>query len=217
MTRRYPVRLRIRTGPDDGVTLMEMVVAMTVTAIFMTMFTTAVVQIYGVLDRNDATSTVQAQLNVAFVRLDREIRYAAGITAPGLGSGGSTDWYVEYLNTGTSMCGQLRLHLATGDTVRSLQLRTWASSGSPTAAWVTLASGLTASGAGGVPFAVLPADTTSDFVRLRLTVTAQSGAGKTGAARATDVTFTALNSRPPLDPQTGQPVPVDPSVCTQGR
>jgi prepilin-type N-terminal cleavage/methylation domain-containing protein len=210
---RYLGRLRIRTGPDDGVTLMEMVVAMTITAMFMAMFTTAIVQIYGVLDRSDATSTVQAQLNIAFLRLDGELRYAAGITTPGLGSAGSTDWYVEYLNTGTSTCSQLRLHLAPGDTTRSLQWRSWTSAGSPPPGWITLASGLTAT----TPFTVLPADATSDFVRLELTVTAQSGSGRTGTSRLTDVTFAALNSRPPTDPQTGELVPVDPSVCIQGR
>lgn len=211
MIRRHLARLR--TGPDDGVTLMEMVIAMTITAMFMSMFTAAVLQMYGVLDRSDSTSVVQAQLNVAFLRVDREIRYAAGITTPGQGSGGSTDWYVEYLNTATSTCGQLRLHLATGDTTKSLQMRTWGSAASPPSSWTTLASGLTAT----TPFTVMAADDTSDFERLELVVTAQSGNGRTAASRLSDITFTALNSRPQTDPQTGDLVPIDPSICIQGR
>jgi prepilin-type N-terminal cleavage/methylation domain-containing protein len=211
VTRRLVERVRLRAGPDDGVTLLEMVVAMTLMTLFMAMFTGAVVQMFGVLDRGDATSTVQAQLNVAFLRLDREIRYAAGITTPGQGTGG--DWYVEYLTSTTSTCGQLRLHVATGAPTASLQLRSWSTTGSPPPGWTTLATGLAA----GQPFSVKPADATSNFVRLELTVTASSGAARYQTSRRTDVTFTALNSRPETDPQTGDLIQIDMSACQQGR
>jgi hypothetical protein len=206
-----------RAGPDDGITLLELTVAMTIMSFFTAMFTAAVVQMYGVLDRGDATTTVQAQLNITFLRLDREIRYAAGITPAGRGTGG--EWYVEYLNRTTLTCGQLRLHRASGDLTSSLQLRSWptpadlTTPGTPPSGWTTLATGLSA----GTPFVVWSADATSNYARLELKVTARSGAGKTQASRKTDVTFTALDSRPQTDLKTGDLIPINPTVCQQGR
>jgi prepilin-type N-terminal cleavage/methylation domain-containing protein len=192
---------------DEGVTLIEMVVAMMLTSIFMTIFTTGVLQVFGVVDRSDSVSIVQSQLNTVFLRLDKEIRYAAGITAPGsVTGGGYTNTYVEYLSG--QRCGQLRLHVATGAATGQLQERTWPVSGSPGATWSTLATGVS----GSPPFTFLPADATSNFQRLRLTLSASSGTGRTAASRRTDVTFTAVNSQ-----ITANGAPADPSGCVQGR
>ncbi len=68
-----------------------------------------------------------------------------------------------------------------------------------------------------VVFTVFDADAVSNFERLEVIVTTQAGTGITAASRPTDITFTALNSRPVLDKNTNTLKPPDGSGCTQGR
>jgi prepilin-type N-terminal cleavage/methylation domain-containing protein len=203
-------------GREDGITLIEMVVAMTLMAIFMTMFTGAMLQVYGSIDRGDATSTVQSQLHVAFLRLDRDIRYASALTTPGTDSGtGYLDMYVEYLTVGTSAktCSQLRLHLPTGQP-GTLQWRSWTYGNSPGPSWSILASGVSTSQPNA--FVVFGLDAESDFERLELNLTTRSGNGTTAASVLTDIKFTALNSRP-VDDGSGTLAAPDGSGCQVGR
>jgi type II secretory pathway pseudopilin PulG len=189
-----------RRGPDDGITLVEVVVAMSIMSIVMAMFTTAILQMYRSANRNESASTAQSQLHLAFQRLDKEIRYASGLSTPGLVGG---DPYVEYLtvNTGTRACTELRLHLATGQ----LQRRTWTQGVAPQpGGWTALASNLDP----GTPFTVTVADPTYNFQRLRLTLSASAGNGNDAVVRQSDVTFTALNTSLATSSAT---------VCAEGR
>ncbi len=208
-------RLPRDAGPDDGVTLIEVVVSMTLMSIFMTMFTGALLQVYGTLERSDSTTVVQSQLNVAFLHLDRDIRYASALTTPGNGTGANTaDSYVEYMTVGAgTTCTQLRLHLSGSS--GTLQTRTWVLGNSPASTWNTLASGVTTPNANA--FAVYNADAVSNFERLEVTLTGASGAGTTRASRLADITFTALNSRPVMNRTTQTLAPPDGSGCVQGR
>jgi len=183
---------RQRTGPgreggDRGFTLVEILVSMSIMAVFMAMFTGLVVQMFRSANKSSATAAAQSQVNIAFLRLDEEIRYAAGISTPG--SVGA-DSYVEYLttNTGGPICTELRLNAASGQ----LQRRTWTRGVSPVTptGWIPLASDVTSA----APFTFSPADATFNFQRLRLKLVASSGSGGTAAARQLDVTFTALNT-----------------------
>ena len=65
---------------ESGVTLIELVVSMTIMAVMMTVFTTAVVQMYQAANKTESMSNAQAELNNVFLRLDRIVRYAAGIS-----------------------------------------------------------------------------------------------------------------------------------------
>ena len=174
-----------RPAGDAGVTMIEVVVAMTVTAVFMAMFTGGVLLMFRSANRTQAVSTAQSDVNTAFLRLDTEIRYAAGISAPGIVS---DDTYVEYvtLNTGTPLCTELRLDVAT----RQLQRRTWIRGSSPLTptSWLPMASNVSSA----QPFTFTPPDDTFTFQRLELDVT--SDGGGTAATRQTDVTFTAMNT-----------------------
>jgi type II secretory pathway pseudopilin PulG len=190
---------------DTGITLAEVVVSMSIMSVLMAVFTVGIVQMYRSANHNESVSTAQSQLNVAFLRLDKEIRYAAAISTPGaVGS----DFYVEYLTTsaGARRCSQLRLHAAD----RQLQLRTWTqgSPDGPATAWVPLASGVGADS--DQPFAPDP-DNASRFERLRLTLVATYGPRDRPTSMS--ITFTALNSVRGQDGGTGtQPVP-DQDVC----
>ena len=68
----------------------------------MAMVTSGMIQIYRSVGRTEAVSTAQSQLSIAFLRLDREIRYAQAVATPGAADGdeqvaAGQDQYVEYL------------------------------------------------------------------------------------------------------------------------
>lgn len=189
-----------RSAGDAGITLIEVVTAMSIMSVFMALFTAGILQIYHFTNRNESVSTVRSQVDIAFVRLEKEIRYASAISAPGAIG---TDQYVEYLVTssGTPTCVGLRLHAAT----RQLQRRQWQQGESPAAdAWRVLASGVSSPQA----FTVSAADATFDYQRLGLDLTANAGSGRSAASAQVSVTFTALN--------TSADTPND-AVCTDAR
>lgn len=188
-----------RRRDDAGLTLIEVIVAMSIMSVLMTVVTGAVLQIYHAVNQVDSLSEAQTQINAAFIRLDREIRYARGVSTPALVSG---DYYVEYLRSVNSVdtCVELRLRSTTDE----LQRREWTKNMSPLvpSAWTTLAAEVTAT----TPFTVTAANTNSltgfRYQRLTLAMTAvvgggtpnNPGAGRAGATRETNVTFTALNA-----------------------
>ena len=216
MTTRRP-STAVRRG-DAGVTLIEVVVAMSIMSILMVIVTGAVLQIYHSVNEVDSLAEAQTQINTAFIRLDREVRYARGVSDPALVGG---DYYVEYLRSVNSVdtCVELRLRTTTDE----LQRREWTKNMSPLVpgGWTTLASHVTAT----TPFTVTAADTTSltgfRAQRLTLAMTAvvgggspsNAGAGRAGANRETNVTFTALNATEPP----GSTGATYATTCTEAR
>ncbi len=183
-TARHRGRRRDAAGGDDaGVTLIELMVAMTLTSAVLVLFTGAVVQLYGTANRAESIGVAQARLQTALQRLDKEVRYTSDITAAGSVGGA---WYVELLTTvGTPTCIQLRMQDG------RLQRRTWTENQIATTAtaWQPLASGVRAAGVA-APFTMLPADATVSYERLRLRLATDAGAD----SAETDITFTALNT-----------------------
>lgn len=177
-------------------------ITMAIMAIVMTIVTTAVIQIYRSVNKNEAVSSARFSLNQTFIRLDKEIRYAANISKPGAVG---ADQYVEFLvtNTGTATCVELRLN-ASGE----LQRRSWAQQGGTPGVWFTLASNLSSA----APF-TRPAAESFAFQRLRLNINSVTGSGATKTTRQTDITFTALNT---TAMNTSAAATSD-AVCTEGR
>jgi type II secretory pathway pseudopilin PulG len=174
-------------GADDGgFTMMETVVSMTLMAIFLAMFTTAIVSLYGTSNKADAISQTSVQLNTAFERVDRQIRYAAAISAPNNLVTPGNAWYTEFVNTttGQDVCTQLRL---VGGV---LSERTWTGLPSSTPGFTVLASNLTQPTS--TPFTFYAASGTQTQQRLRLTVAAPVATAKTNSGL--NVTFSAMNS-----------------------
>jgi prepilin-type N-terminal cleavage/methylation domain-containing protein len=199
------------TRDDEGVTMIEVVVSLTLMAVLMTIFTTAVIQVYRSVNQTEAISSGQSQLNNVFLRLDKEVRYASGISLPArLASG---DWYVEYLNTnrGDETCTELRL-TAGG----LLQRRTWDRNRAPIApsGWSVLASNL-ATVAGSNPFEFIPADPAaasgalagSNFHQLRIALAALGGRDNKKIAESS-ITLAALNT---------SVATTSADTCTEGR
>jgi hypothetical protein len=181
--------------------MVDVVVSMTLLSVFMAIFTGGTVRMYRSATLIQATANAQTQITTVFLRLDTEIRYAAGISEP---NPAGADRYVEYLttNTGDGVCIELRLNGAS----QQLQRRTWPQGANPLVptAWVPLASAVSSS----QPFTYLAPDTKYNFQRLQLQLDATIGAGGSQVVKHTDVTFTALNTT--LSPST-------PEVCTEGR
>lgn len=198
---RHGIRSRmasVRDGGDDtGLSLLELVVGLTVMAIFMTMFTAAVSMMYNATSKSEAMGDTASQLNVAFSRLDKSVRYAAAIAPPGTSDG---TWYVEWQTTytGTPVCTQLRLDADAGQ----LQQRTWSldsdGDASGLTSWQPLASGLTLTdpdtGSAVQPFSYDGPTGTMPYEQLTFHLIAAS-TGRTGVTTSvSDVTFTAFNS-----------------------
>jgi prepilin-type N-terminal cleavage/methylation domain-containing protein len=174
-------------GDDSGLTLIEMVVAITVLSVAMILFTGGMIQIYTNLNKTESLSGVQAQLNEAFLRLDKEIRYASSIGAP---DAEAPDYYIRYLitNTGSPTCVELKLD----GTAKKLLRRNWThTTGTPAVtAWLPLATNVTAT----TPFVVNDAMGPRLTPQLVVRVRAANGAAGDATSRATEVTFTALNA-----------------------
>ena len=107
-------------APDDGFSLMETMVGMGIMSIFMAIFTGAVIGMFTAANKVSTINQSASQLNLAFSRLDKQVRYAAAISPEGQSGG---NWYVEFLttNTGTSVCSQLKVD----PTTVSCCERTW--------------------------------------------------------------------------------------------
>jgi type II secretory pathway pseudopilin PulG len=189
---------------DVGFSLAEIMVTMGIMSILMVIVTTAILQVYRTSAATESLSSAQAQLQVAFQRADKELRYASWIDVP---AKVGTTWYVEYAGADVTTCGQLRLltpAVSTGSTDAGgvLQLVRW-TAGTPLAAGVqgqTLASTLVTDGAdppfalqtgGDQPYAGgVGGSFATDFQRLRMRLTTRVGDRTTQV----DTTFTALNS-----------------------
>jgi prepilin-type N-terminal cleavage/methylation domain-containing protein len=186
-------RWRSESG-DAGFTMTEVIVALSVMSVAMALFGGGLLQIYSTANNGEALSLAAGQAHTAFVRLDRDVRYAYGISAPA--TVGATRTYVEYTTTtlnGTITCTQLRVDTATG----LLQMRNRntppnAAPGSGTiSSWSALASYLT-----GTQSITRNAADASDrhYQELVMTLTFRAGSGVTAKSRFASYTFTALNT-----------------------
>jgi hypothetical protein len=197
------LRERLPAG-DAGTSLMELVIGMAVMAIFMSIFTGAVVSMGQTINKVEAVTISSTQVNQAFLRLDKLVRYAAAITnASPMSTSTSTtptisgDWYVELdTTTATSeICTQLRVDS------KQLQQRTWTVTGSTFSTpsnFSAMASGITNGGVAAgpdQPFGPPPAaaGASTNFQRLSITLVATSGSTSSSTTRSS-VSFTALNS-----------------------
>lgn len=206
---------------DDGYSLIEVMMAMVCMSILMTLVTSAIIQIYHSVNSVDAVSAAQTQVDTTFERLDKEIRYARGISDPGTVN---SNQYVEYLLNSDSVdtCVELRMNNTTGE----LQRRQWVKNQTPLAptGWQILASSVTATTPFTVTAAVPVLPTDFRYQRLTLDVTSVTGggaglsaaSGRAGSQRETNVTFTALNATGDGNTANGN-ANANATICTEAR
>jgi hypothetical protein len=188
--------LRSRPAGDEGTSLMELIIGMAIMAIFMSMFTGAIVLMTSTANKVEAVTSSAGQVNQAFLRMDKLVRYASMISAPARSTvaGGTGDWYVELSipnSAGAAICTQLRDDLTT----QQLQQRTWNVTSdqvaSAASAWQPIASSITNTAAD-VPF-VAGTNTKSLFKQLQINLTSTI-IHPTKSTSSASATFTALNS-----------------------
>ena len=132
-----------RRHEDDGFSLPEMLIAMTIFAAFLAVITATVSTMFQDIRHTTTVNYAAAQNARAFNAFDQEIRPASGVNIPGLGTNGQ-DFYIEFLTTtlqGAPVCRQWRLVVSTDQ----LQQRSWTpvTSGTPTvSAWTLVANGI---------------------------------------------------------------------------
>ena len=188
-----------RLRDDEGLTLFEVLISMTIMAVVMSVFTGGVLLMYRTLNRADADAVVQLRTTTAFTRLEREIRYAKRIFTQVAETNG---WTVRFVmvdpDDGVEKCVQLWLPATDndGDAGRvTLVERRWPTTGASTAGtFRALAPGFTPPA--GTPFAVQPLDDDSNFDRLTVTLSTGQGAAGRGAAQSYNLTYTAQNTVP---------------------
>jgi hypothetical protein len=199
--------LRRKLRDDRGVTLAEMAVTTGIMSAVMAIFTTAIIQLFQAGNKNELVALTQAQLNTAFLRLDRELRYAAGFSAP---RDDGTNWYVEYVNTGTLTgkpeCAQLRLDAAT----KTLRRQVWPQQKGvgPTGKFAVLANNVIVDRDKKSVFTLADPLKVTTFQQLTIVLVVATNPGRGQTESRTELTFTALNSRAGTDTAT---------VCPEAR
>jgi prepilin-type N-terminal cleavage/methylation domain-containing protein len=201
--RRLHQRLRRLRGADDaGMSLIEVLVSATIMSIVMAIATAGMLQMYKSFGSSELAQIGQAQMHNTFTKLDREIRYASYVSAPGKVG---TTWYVEYkyLDGSTLKCIELAL-AGTG----KLERRSWPVGDTTTATSVMVLASTVASVTTPASNPFSAADGTHfQGLRIRFKDTTASNA-------ATDMTFTALNS---ADALTANPTAATRTDCTERR
>lgn len=193
--------MRTRLSDDTGISLLEVIVGMVLMGIFMSIFVTALVSMTNAQSKSRSVAQTSQNIGQGFVRLDKTVRYATAISAPGTGSP-SGDWYVEYTTptAGAQTCTQLRVDIAT----KQLQQRSWQVVNSAAAGltgWTPLASEITngaaAAGSADQPFVRPAPGATADYQQLTMTLASVAGPANGATKSGTSFTFTAINSSLP--------------------
>ena len=197
----------VRDEGERGTSLIELIVGMGIMTICGAIFLGSAVTLSKVTAKTQAVTDTASQTNLAYLSLDKTVRYASAIASPGKGSSGN--WYVEFRDTtsGSEVCTQLRINNAT----QRLEQRSWdgGSTPVPLPAFRQLGTGFTngtaARTASDRPFILLSDPVNRDDDHLapgtanhqQLIITLMSKSGSTiGSSSSSESSFTltALNS-----------------------
>lgn len=183
---------------DEGMTLVELIVAMGIFLVVISVFMGGVVIMTRGTVRADVTAASGDSVRNVFQRLERQVRYAESINYPGTGASGAR--YVEFRTsakvstTGDAMCTQWRWVPSTGQ----LQSRTWRDAASTVVpGWTTVVTDVLAdSSTSGrpYPFQVHQAIAAKSQPRQRLTLRLTVGNPQAPAGVDSETVFVARNS-----------------------
>jgi prepilin-type N-terminal cleavage/methylation domain-containing protein len=198
---------------DEGFSLVEIIVVLSITSLIGAIFTTAILQLYKTANAEDADFVTQSQTSQALLRLERQVRYAYSI---GTVHTEGTIPYVEYLvmapvagqTTLVKRCTQMRL-TGTDPNNQQLQSRYWTQGAAGTVTgWTPLAGNLVATGS--MPFIRTSPTAAINHQLLTVRLAARSGT----STKTSTMTFTALNtySSGALD-TSGNPIAVTAEPC----
>jgi prepilin-type N-terminal cleavage/methylation domain-containing protein len=185
------VPAQLERTDDEGYTLVELIVSMSILAVLISIFMAAMTQEYKDTVRTQAVSTAADETLRTMNRLDHTIRFASAVNRP---VEVGTNWYLEYqltatLNGAQPLCTQWKFD-STADT---LAYRTWTVTGgavTPTP-FVTTSVHVVNNPATQQPFTFLPADSVYTRQRIQVFLIVQNNRGNGAQIRST---FTALNT-----------------------
>jgi len=207
---------------DAGLTLVELVVAMSIFTIVLSIYFSALISMSHTTVRAQDGVDASDSLRATFNTLDHQVRYATSINRPVTGSSGA--WYVELEatnlpNGAKPMCYQWRLDPATN----VLSARTWREDGvSSVTAWHDVSrdvkSGNVVSGVAVSPFQFTPASATV----LRQSLTVHLTVDGPGTSKLADQATTFIGRNSSVDSPNNSFVDVnhdgvnDKAVCMAG-
>ena len=182
-----------RLGSDEGFSLVELMIAVVIFGIFMTILVTSIVGVTRASTRASVIANTATGALSVFQGMDRQIRYADSINYPGKSAAGIS--YVEFRTpatssaTGSTLCTQYSFN----PTTKVIQSRTWPDAPSATATpWVTGVSNIVDDGGAFYPFRLIAATNAgSQMQQLVLTI---DGGNSPIAGAAISTTFVARNS-----------------------
>ena len=185
-----------RLRRDEGLTMVELIVAMLVFTVFAIMLSTTLIAFTRSTLAAQQTGRTGQELIVAFSAIDSQIRYAESINFPGESAAGNV--YVEWLTraesspTRADLCTQWRFVPSRG----VIEYRRWNDGPTATAPeWTVEVSGVVDTGEANYPFQLLPADDSPSGTLLQqLVVQVTAGHEDTGAVTGTRTSFVARNS-----------------------
>lgn len=191
-----------RPRGDDGMSLLELMIGMVVMSVLLVISSTAIVGMLSSTSKTQAVQISSTQLNTAFDRLDKQVRYASVIDQPVTSPVWSVAFRTEATATSPVTCTQLQIS-PDGSNYRLVE-RSWtvgvAADGSVSATnisdWNQLAAGITLTdqnNAAVIPFA-LPSVAGTSVQQLQLRLVAVNGASRSQARSTSEITFSALNS-----------------------
>ncbi|MEO7015158.1 MAG: type II secretion system protein [Leifsonia sp.] len=181
-------------GHDDGYTLFELIVAMGIFSVFLSILVASVVSITHASTSVQAVSGSTNGALIAFQALDREIRYADAINFPGTGTDGGR--YVEFRTPAEDTVGRQTIctQWIYDPVAQLIKQRSWVdASGAKIPAWHTELSNVVNQGTGTYPFQMLPASVGGSPVQ-QLVITLQAGAPPLKASTTVVTNFAARNS-----------------------
>lgn len=183
--------MRARRRDDEGLTLIELIVAM---GVFIVLLTVLVGGVVG-LSKNFTVARTDAQtskaVGVAAQRIERSVRYADSINYPGVVTGKSyVEWRTDAVSapSGVTTCTQLRYDESAG----TIAIRQWASTASPTTGtWSVILGNVRGAASATFPFVTVAAG--GGVLYQGLTVSFATGLND-NAGTITSVTYYAKNS-----------------------
>lgn len=136
-------RLRRLGEGDDGFSLIETIVAMSIFAVFMSLVMAAILSMMNSTQKSQSLDDGARTVENVFQKLDHQVRYSDAMNDVAVVGGTRTydEWHTQATSTSPEMCTQLKYDSAAS----TLSERTWSPTASPVTAtpWQLLAGNVT--------------------------------------------------------------------------
>jgi hypothetical protein len=190
---------------DAGVTLLEVLFAMSAFAVVLVVFVSAVRIMTASMTRVSSVITATTQSRAAADVLGRQLGYASAANLP-VYSAATASWYFEFQSDAVkagddTRCTQWRYQTSSD----LLQYRTWSTVTLAPTSWTTVAGSVVNDPVTEPPFTLLPSDAGFSVMRVAVNLELRSAVGALVESQGQYVMRNSLEA----------PVPTTNTVCTQ--